>query len=135
MMDRIIKLVILSCVLCMALISCGGASGTQKQSQTIDGLTIGLEAPAAPKLLDQAGFTITLTDATGKPVDGADVYLDMEMSTMPMGTNKPVASASGGGIYHAQGTFDMTGKWNITVHATMQGKDHAAMFTSDVTPK
>lgn len=110
-------------------------AGSSVQTQTIDGLTIALEAPSEPKLLDAASFLITLTDSAGKPVEGADVYLDLLMTTMPMGTNKPVASPEGPGKYRAQGVFDMAGEWDITVHATVAGKDHAAKFTSTVAEK
>ncbi len=111
------------------------SAGASVQSQTIDGLTISLEAPSEPKLLDAANFVITLTDSAGKPVEGADVYLDLLMTTMPMGTNKPVASPEGPGKYRAQGVFDMTGEWDITVHVTVAGKEHAAKFTSTVAEK
>ena len=137
MMTRIIVLLVAWCVALVALTGCGStdAASGNIQTKTVDGLTIALEAPPAPKLLDQATFTITLTDATGKPIDGADVYVEMVMTTMPMGSNKPVANAAGSGKYTAQGTFDMTGDWNLTVHANVQGKDHAALFTSKVEAK
>jgi hypothetical protein len=126
-------------LLALLLAGCGvpGASApaTTVRQQTVEGLTISLEEPAGPVVLDQAAFIITLTDAGGKPVDGADVYLDMSMAAMKMGTNKPVASAAGNGTYRAQGTFDMAGDWTITVHATVDGKDHAATFDSKVAEK
>ena len=68
-------------------------------------------------------------------MDGADVYIDMTMTAMKMGTNKPVASAAGNGVYRTQGTFDMAGDWTITVHATVAGKEHAATFDSKVAEK
>lgn len=111
------------------------APNTSVRTQTVGGLTIALEAPAVPALLDQASFLITLTDTSGEPVNGADVYLDMSMAAMKMGTNKPVASAAGNGTYRAQGTFDMAGDWTITVHALVAGKEHAATFDSQVAEK
>jgi nitrogen fixation protein FixH len=128
--------------ICIALLAallaaCGGAGApaTTIRQQAVDGLTIALEEPSGPVVLDQATFTVTLTDAGGKPVDGADVYLDMSMAAMKMGTNKPVASPAGNGVYRALGTFDMAGDWTITVHAAVGGKDHAATFDSKVAEK
>ncbi|MBC8075858.1 MAG: FixH family protein [Chloroflexales bacterium] len=137
-----LRAIVVALLLALLLAGCGTqgqgattsapAPNTSVRQQTVGGLTIALEAPAAPALLDQASFLITLTDAGGKPVNGADVYIDMTMATMKMGTNKPVASAAGNGTYRAQGTFDMAGDWTITVHATVAGKEHAATFDSQV---
>lgn len=121
-------------ILASLLAGCGSPAATVRR-QTVEGLTIALEEPSGPVVLDQATFTITLTDAGGKPVDGADVYIDMTMATMRMGTNRPVATAAGNGTYRAQGTYDMAGDWQITVHAAVGGKDHAATFASNVAEK
>lgn len=40
---------------------------------------IALEAVAAPKMNDTQELIVTLTDASGAPVEGADVYLDLDM--------------------------------------------------------
>jgi hypothetical protein len=96
--------------------------------QTVDGLTIVLEATASPKLNTSERFTVTLTDAQGKPVDGADVYLDLTMLVMPMGTNRPVAEAQGQGRYLATTAYTMLGEWQITVVAKVAGTDHQAIF-------
>jgi len=138
-----IRVILALCCLMLPLIACGGGSGpagavdpaADVQTQTVDGLLIALEGPKEPKLLDTASFLITLTDAAGKPVEGADVYIELLMPSMPMGTNKPVASPEGPGKYRAQGVFDMTGDWHVTVHATVAGKDHVAQFISKVGEK
>jgi hypothetical protein len=115
------------------LAGCGGADSTANvQRATVDGLTIALEAPAAPTVLDQAGFVITLTDASGAPVDGADVYLELGMDGMPMGSNTPIATGEGKGVYRAQSVFDMAGAWSMTVNVSLNGKDYAATFATNV---
>ena len=120
----------------LLLAGCGAQGpGTTVRQQTVDGLTIVLEEPTGPVVLDQATFTVRLADAAGKPVNDADVYIEMAMATMKMGTNKPVASAAGNGTYRALGTFDMAGDWALIVHATVGGKDHAATFASKVAEK
>jgi hypothetical protein len=134
-MQRRVLSPLIYCLALLILVGCGSPvvdPNATVQTQTVDGLNIGLEAPKAPKLLDQAGFVVTLTDAGGQPVDGADVYLELSMPAMPMGTNKPVASAEGNGRYRAQGVFDMLGEWDVIVHATVDGKEHAATFKSMV---
>lgn len=53
--------------------------------QTVEGITIALKSVAAPKMNDAQELVVTLTDEQGLPVEGADVYLDLEMPAMPMG--------------------------------------------------
>jgi hypothetical protein len=133
-----IRSLFISAWILVLLTGCGTQnvnSNIDVQTKTVDGLVIALEAPKVTKLLDTASFLITLTDATGKPVEGADVYLELLMPAMPMGTNKPVATVEGPGKYRAQGVFDMIGDWQVTVHANVEGKDHAAMFISKVEEK
>jgi nitrogen fixation protein FixH len=80
----------------------------------------------------EAAILIRLSDAEGQPVDGADVYLDLTMPAMPMGVNKPIAEPQGGGVYRAQGIFDMAGDWKLTVVAEVAGKEHRATFDAAV---
>lgn len=117
------------------LASCGGGGSAGGQRATVDGLTISFETAQPPKLLDKAELVVRLTDASGNPVDGADVYLDMSMASMPMGSNKPIAQGEGGGVYRASGAFDMVGDWTVTVHATVGGKEHKASFNTAVAGK
>lgn len=112
------------------LVGCG-ASAAPAQLQTIDGLTIALNAPPEPELLDAAEFVVTLT-RDGQPVDDADVYLDLTMPAMPMGANQPIAVGEGQGRYRANSVFDMAGDWQITVHATVDGQEYAATFEAMV---
>lgn len=117
----------------LLLVGCGtSAMQAPTQRQTVDDLTIALAAPPQPVVNQQAVFVVTLTDAAGKPVDGADVYLDLSMGTMAMGSNTPIATAEGNGRYRAQSALDMAGDWTFTVHATVNNKDYEATFRSAV---
>jgi hypothetical protein len=120
-------------VLAFLLVGCGTpAAEVPMQRQTIDDLTIALAAPPQPVVNQQAVFVVTLTNAAGNPIDGADVYLDLTMAEMKMGTNTPIAEAQGNGRYRAQSALDMAGDWTFTVHATVNNKDYAATFASTV---
>lgn len=102
--------------------------------QTIDGLTIGLEAPPKPNSTDAQTWIVSLNDAAGAPVDGADVYIDLVMTTMEMGQNKPLATPLGGGRYQMQGIYGMGGAWRVDVHAKVAGKERVAPFPIEVVP-
>lgn len=128
MLPRIFALVALALAL---LTACGGTPApVLRQEQTVDGLTIGLEAVETPKLNAAQELVVTLADAQGAPVDGASVYINLDMPAMPMGTNAPIAEALGGGRYRAGNVvMNMTGDWQLTVVATVDGAEHSAVFT------
>src|SRR5689334_11651566 len=103
--------------LLLALAGCGGTPGYTTQQQTVDGLSIALERPQQAELLKDYELFVTLKDASGKPVDGATVFLDMTMPAMPMGANQPIADGLGGGRYRIKSAFTMEGDWKVDVHA------------------
>ena len=110
----------------------GGASGgpvkTVTQQQTMNQLTIALEAPERPQLLAEQEVLVTLTDARGVPVEGAEVWLALIMPTMQMSSNEPDAAPAGNGRYRAKAIFTMSGIWNLEVHATVHGQEHVVTF-------
>lgn len=72
-----------------------------------------------PAVVGPANLAVTLTDASGAPVEGASLSLKGDMSHAGM---KPVlAEASGGanGVYQAQWMWTMAGDWFITITATL----------------
>jgi hypothetical protein len=116
----------------LGLSSCGGggtsSAKTRTQWQTVDQLTVALEGPELPPLLTEQPITITLTDASGAPVDGAEVWIGMRMPTMQMQPNEPDAVAAGNGRYRASVLYTMAGTWSLEVHATVRGREYVATF-------
>ncbi|MFV9507886.1 MAG: FixH family protein [Oscillochloridaceae bacterium umkhey_bin13] len=106
-----------------------GSPALSSQTQTVDGLTITLEATAAPRINDRQLFTVLLSDAQGQPVVADDVYLDFDMPAMPMGTNRPIAEAAAPGRYTAVTVYTMSGDWTIDVVVTWAGTEYRAQFT------
>jgi len=113
----------------------GGRAGYTSQQQTVDGLTITLERPQKVATLQDFEAFVTLTDASGKHVDGATVYLEQNMPTMKMSSNQPLGEPLGNGQYRLKSVFTMDGAWVLVVHASAAGKDYAASFDQQVTPK
>lgn len=124
-------------LICLALVGCNqvatpAAVSTIRQQQSVNGLTVTLEMAAQPILNQPQQFVITLSDERGQFVDDADVYLELEMTKHPMGSNKPIATAQGAGVYNVQAAYTMTGPWAITVVAERTGQTHRASFTAEV---
>jgi nitrogen fixation protein FixH len=127
-------MLVLFCALSVAACaSSGAAPSTIRQQQTSNGLSITLERATEPKLNQTQAFTIRLTDSTQAPVEGADIYLDLTMPADPMGTNRPIATPQGAGVYTAQSAFIMVGDWAITVVANVNGTEHRVVFDATVT--
>lgn len=120
-------------LVCLLLVACNQAiapeaSSTVRQQQIVDGVTITLEMAAQPELNRPQHFIITLTDAQGQFIDDAEVYLDLEMTEHPMGTNKPIASPQGVGTYDAEAVYTMSGPWAVTVVVERDGQTYRATF-------
>ncbi len=60
---------------------------------------------------------VTIDDAAGKPVSGADVEVVLTMVDMDHGETKFAAAQLKPGVYQAKPKFMMEGKWNIEVRA------------------
>lgn len=116
----------------LALAACAGAPQTIAQRQVVDGLTVTLERPAEIVTLRDYELTVTLSDAEGRPVDGASVYLDLVMPGMVMGVNQPIADALGGGKYRVRTAFSMDGDWQTQVHIRADGREYVAGFDHPV---
>jgi nitrogen fixation protein FixH len=111
----------------------GPVTDTFRQQQVVSDLAITLEMAEELRVNQQQSFVITLADQRGQPVT-ADVYLDLVMPAHPMGTNQPLATPAGGGVYHATSAFTMDGQWTVTVVATAQGTKNQAVFNVTVLP-
>jgi hypothetical protein len=108
--------------------SAGGPTKMITRQQEVGSLTIALEAPEQPQLLAEQDVIVTLIDHGGQPIDDAEVWLALIMPTMAMQPNEPDAVPAGNGRYHATAIFTMSGTWNLEVHATVQGREHVALF-------
>ncbi|MGB7290542.1 MAG: efflux RND transporter periplasmic adaptor subunit [Thermodesulfobacteriota bacterium] len=87
----------------------------------------------SPKVGDNT-FKITLTDADGNPISGANVDVLIQMPAMPaMGMPAMSVTAKGNhlknGQYIAKAEIPMSGSWQVKVVATMPGKSPVSSFS------
>lgn len=85
-------------------------------------------APASPKELDPASFTVSLMDGDKRPVLGAQVVAALDMPTMEMDTTTVAFQDRGDGTYRGTGRFSMAGAWRVTVTATRSGQKAVQTF-------
>ncbi len=83
-------------------------------TQTKEGLRVTLKV--SPDKFGTNSFGVLVVDAaTGKPIDGANVHLLINMLDMDMGTGTSDLKGVGGGFYIGQGDLLMGGRWQVTV--------------------
>lgn len=121
--------------LMLVLAGCGGQNDYTTQTTVVDGVTIGFEHPTKAELLKTYDVFVTLKDANGQTINGADVVIDMDMPAMSMGTSRPVADSAGDGRYRISTAYSMDGDWVITVEAAVDGNVYRATFDQMVQPQ
>lgn len=80
---------------------------------------ISLSTDPNPLRLGQATFIISVKDKNGKPVNGATVSFDLNMTAMNMGTQQGKATEQGNGRYSAVGRLSMRGPWLLKTTVKM----------------
>lgn len=76
-------------------------------------LTIALVSAPNPPVRGNSLLEAIVTDAQGKPVTGAQVYLDLDMTNMSHGKNVVLAEPKGDGHYAGRVFFMMPGPWRV----------------------
>ena len=80
---------------------------------------VSLSTNPDPLRLGQATFMIDVKDKNGKPVNGAIVTFDLNMTAMNMGTQQGNATSQGNGRYSAVGNMSMRGPWRVRTTVKM----------------
>ncbi len=97
-----------------------GAAPTQQ-------LDIRFHSVPDPAKVGENQFEVMVKDATGKPVDGADVSIQFFMAAMPTMNmpamrNEVKLSPAGGGVYRGTGQVMMAGRWDASVTVMRGGQ-------------
>jgi len=88
-------------------------------SNKVGNLQVSLTTDPNPLRMGQATFIIDVKERSGKPVDNANVFFDLNMTAMNMGTQQGNATAQGNGQYAATGKMTMQGPWKVTTKVTL----------------
>jgi hypothetical protein len=111
-------LLIVLIVLLAALTGCQRAS-QQAASDQAPEIAAALAIDPDPAVVGPTNMRVTLTDASGAPVQGASVSLKGDMSHAGMQPVLAEAGAAANGVYEAQWMWTMAGDWFVTVTAAL----------------
>ena len=93
--------------------------------------------PAPPANTDDNEWTVSLTDATGTPMEGATVVAAPYMVDHGHGAPNVIGVGSGGGSYALDSIYlRMTGLWQVTIRVWPSGSEleNEVMFPFCVPP-
>ena len=112
-------------------VGCGRAQHAAPEAN--DGFTVTFATePAAPAVGDGT-LIVTLTDASGHPVDGAQLAAEANMSHAGMTPVNAVATGSQDGVYRVPLAWSMSGDWFVDVKFTLpDGETVARRFPVNV---
>lgn len=73
-------------------------------------------------------LTASIQDAAGQPVEGAEVEISLNMTTMKMGENISRLSQKEPGVYTGKAVFTMKGPWEVVLRASKGSERATKMF-------
>jgi len=105
----------------------GGAGGTAAVSVAQQSANLEFSSEPSPPRKGGNTFRVKLTNASGKPITGAQVTLTFYMPAMPamgMAAMKTTATLTdkGSGIYEGTGELGSGGTWQVTIMAQQNGQ-------------
>jgi hypothetical protein len=103
-------------LLAFAVLLTAGCSRQEDQQQPI---TIDHEISPSPAHAGPAVITLRLTDGAGKPVTGAHIAVESDMTHAGMAPAFGEAKEIEAGRYQTNLTFQMAGDWVILLHITL----------------
>jgi hypothetical protein len=102
-------------------------------TQDMSGISAALVMnPYPPTQMKEANLQLTLQDPNNRPISGARVQLDLSKLDISMPPYFLQAVDEGNGIYQVQGTFPMSGDWQIRVDVFFGGKHRQFNYLLEV---
>ena len=94
-------------------------NGCQRRAEPHAGISVEHEVEPRPPRVGAARVTLRVADASGRPLGGARVRLEANMSHAGMRPVFAEAVESGPGRYQTELEFTMAGDWVVLVHAAL----------------
>ena len=104
----------LSAVFLVLLAACGSA-GAPADTGSSNPVNIKVETSPTPAMMVNMEVILTITDANGNPIEGAQVDVSADHVDMTGMTMGGPATEQGGGRYAINANFSMSGNWVLTV--------------------
>lgn len=103
--------------LCLVALLCSACGAAQTYQGSTDRYTASLTLTTRP-VVNQSQAAIIRLSKDNQAFTATNVYCDMQMPGMTMGSNRPIADAQADGSFQCGVLFTMAGEWVIIVHGT-----------------
>jgi hypothetical protein len=94
-------------------------AGCRRQGDAVTDVAVTCELSPTPATVGPSTVAVTIVDASGRPVTGATVAIEANMSHPGMSPVFADAVAAGDGRYLADLELTMAGDWILSVSATL----------------
>jgi hypothetical protein len=111
-------------VLLSALLAACGGADTPSDTTSTKPVNIAVSANPNPAMMGDLELVFTITDADGKPIEGATVDVSADHTDMTGMTMGGAATDQGGGQYAINANFSMSGNWKLTLYVRKDGLDY-----------
>ena len=118
------KIIFIGVLVLSTLLAACSSSATPVETTSSKPVNIKVETSPTPAVMGDMEVVLTITDADGKPIEGATVDVSAkhtDMSGMDMGGT---ATDQGSGRYSINANFNMSGNWKLTVYVRKDGLDY-----------
>jgi YtkA-like len=109
------RILAVSCATALLLVGCSSPT------DTLSLITVEHTVSPDPPRVGASTIILKLTDRGAKPVSGATIKLEADMSHPGMAPVFAAASEMGPGLYQADLKFAMAGDWVVLLHVRMPG--------------
>jgi hypothetical protein len=122
-------------LLLLALSFLAGCTRRSTQKDEAPELSVSLAVSPSPVLVGEASVVVTLVDATGAPVQGADLRLHGDMTHAGMAPVDLSLREQAPGLYSASVELSMAGDWVLSARGTLaDGRRLVREFSLSVSP-
>ncbi len=111
-------------VLSSILLAACGSSAIPADATSAKPVNIKVESNPNPVVMGDAELVFTITDAEGKPIEGATVDISADHTDMTGMGMSGAATDQGGGRYSINANFQHSGNWKLTVYVRKDGLDY-----------
>ncbi|MBI5933615.1 MAG: FixH family protein [Chloroflexi bacterium] len=111
-------------VLTSILLTACGSAAAPTEASSAKSVNIVLSTNPNPAAVGDVEIVFTITDADGKPIEGAKVDVSAEHPAMAGMGMSGAAVEQSGGVYSIKANFSDPGTWKITIYVRKDGLDY-----------
>ena len=121
------KIIFISMLMMVSVLlaACGNSATATPAATSSQPVNIKVETNPNPPVMGDLEVILNVTDATGKPIEGATVDVSADHIDMTGMDMSGAATEQGDGKYAINANFSMSGNWRLKVYVRKEGLDYS----------